>query len=92
MLAKAKKLNTGSVGQRLRAVIVTGELAGPEEAVEQLHRLDERLAEQGIKGEALDRAAAEAVRRSREQMEAEPAFARFAEDPGFRRAAGFAVR
>jgi hypothetical protein len=51
-----------------------------------------RLAEQGIKGEALDRAAAEAVRRSREQMEAEPAFARFAEDPGFRRAAGFAVR
>jgi hypothetical protein len=50
------------------------------------------LAEQGLKDEALDRAAAEAARRSREQMEAEPAFAPFSGDPGFRRAAGFAVR
>jgi tetratricopeptide (TPR) repeat protein len=65
-------------------------LAASNQRVEAASR--RRLAEQGIKGEALDRAAAEAVRRSREQMEAEPAFARFAEDPGFRRAAGFAVR
>jgi tetratricopeptide (TPR) repeat protein len=51
-----------------------------------------RLAEQGLRGEALDRAAAEAAQRSRAQIEAEPAFARFAADPGFRRAAGFAAR
>ena len=51
-----------------------------------------RLSEQGMKGEALDRAAADAARRSREQMQAEPAFAPFAQDPDFRRAAGFAAR
>ena len=65
-------------------------LAAANERVEAAAR--RRLAEQGIKGEALDRAAAEAVRKSREQMEAEPAFAPFAVDPGFRRAAGFAAR
>lgn len=51
-----------------------------------------RLAEQGLKGDALDRGAAEATRRSREQMEAEPVFAPFTRDPEFRRAAGFAAR
>jgi tetratricopeptide (TPR) repeat protein len=50
------------------------------------------LVEQGMKGEALDRATAETTRRSREQMEADPAFAPFAADPVFRRAAGFASR
>jgi tetratricopeptide (TPR) repeat protein len=65
-------------------------LAAANQRVEAAAR--RRLAEQGLKGEGLDRAVAEAVRRSREQMEAEPAFAPFAGDPGFRRAAGFAVR
>jgi tetratricopeptide (TPR) repeat protein len=51
-----------------------------------------RLAEQGVKGEALDKATTEAIHRSREQMEADPAFAPFAADPAFRRAAGFAAR
>ena len=51
-----------------------------------------RLSEQGLKGEALERATAEAIRRSRDQMQADPAFAPFAADPAFRRAAGFATR
>jgi protein O-GlcNAc transferase len=51
-----------------------------------------RLAEQGTRGEALERAAVEAARRSRAQMESDPAFAAFAADADFRRAAGFAAR
>lgn len=74
-------------GDRVRAA---GALAAANERVEAATR--RRLAEQGMKGEALDRATAEAARRSREQMEADPAFAPFAADPGFRRAAGFATR
>jgi hypothetical protein len=65
-------------------------LAAANQRVEAATR--RRLAEQGLKGEALDRATAETTRRSREQMEAEPAFAPFAADPGFRQAAGFASR
>ena len=51
-----------------------------------------RLAEQGLRGEALERAAAEAARSSRAQMESDPAFAAFARDADFRRVAGFAAR
>jgi tetratricopeptide (TPR) repeat protein len=51
-----------------------------------------RLVEQGLKGDALDRATVEESRRSRAQMEAEPAIAAFAADPAFRAAAGFAAR
>jgi tetratricopeptide (TPR) repeat protein len=51
-----------------------------------------RLAEQGLKGEALDRAAAAAARNSRAQMESDAAFAAFAQDASFRKAAGFAAR
>jgi len=51
-----------------------------------------RLAEQGLQGEALERAASETARKSRAQMEADPAFAAFAGDAEFRRAAGFAAR
>ncbi|HEX9573032.1 MAG TPA: tetratricopeptide repeat protein [Myxococcales bacterium] len=65
-------------------------LAAANQRVEAAAR--RRLAEQGMKGEALDRATAETTQRSREQMEADPAFAPFAADPGFRRAAGFAAR
>ena len=48
-----------------------------------------RFAERGMKGDALDRATAKAIGHTREQMEADPAFAAFAADPAFRRAAGF---
>ena len=51
-----------------------------------------RLAEQGLQGDALERAAVEAARKSRAQMESDPAFAAFAADAEFRRAAGFAAR
>ena len=51
-----------------------------------------RFGEQGLKGDALDRAAAEAARSSRAQMESDAAFAAFAHDPSFRKAAGFAAR
>jgi protein O-GlcNAc transferase len=49
----------------------------------------DRLAEQGLKGDALERAATDAWRRSLAEMQAEPAFARFAQDATFRRAAGW---
>lgn len=74
-------------GDRARAAEM---LAAANQRLEAAAR--QRLAEQGMKGEALDRATAEAIRRSRQQMEADPAFAPFAADPGFRRAAGFAAR
>jgi len=46
-----------------------------------------RLAEQGLKGDALDTAVRQATDRSLAQMQGDPAFSRWAEDPGFRRAA-----
>jgi tetratricopeptide (TPR) repeat protein len=51
-----------------------------------------RLSEQGLKGEALERATVEAARNSRTQMESDAAFAAFAQDASFRKAAGFAAR
>ena len=51
-----------------------------------------RLSEQGLKGEALESAAAEAARNSRAQMESDAAFTAFARDASFRKAAGFAAR
>ncbi|HYZ90013.1 MAG TPA: tetratricopeptide repeat protein [Myxococcales bacterium] len=65
-------------------------LAAANERVESDAR--RRLAEQGLKGEALETATAEAARNSRTQMESDPAFAAFAQDASFRKAAGFAAR
>lgn len=48
LFAEARVLNTGSVGQRLRFVVVTGELAGPSEALTQLRQLKETLARNQI--------------------------------------------
>ncbi len=45
---QAKTLNAGSVEQRLRFVVLAGELQGPAEAQKQLHALAEQLAEQAI--------------------------------------------
>jgi tetratricopeptide (TPR) repeat protein len=46
-----------------------------------------RLAEQGVHGEALEKAAREAAERSIAQMQQDPAFSRWAQDQGFQRAA-----
>jgi membrane protease YdiL (CAAX protease family) len=43
-----KALNTGPVDQRLRFIILAGELAGPEEAQKQLKELEQRLAERNL--------------------------------------------
>jgi membrane protease YdiL (CAAX protease family) len=45
---QAAALNTGTVDQRLRFVILAGDLSGPREALKQLHQLDEKLVQQGI--------------------------------------------
>jgi predicted Zn-dependent protease len=46
-----------------------------------------RLAEQGLKGDALDKAAREATDRSLAQMQGDAAFSRWSRDPEFRRTA-----
>jgi superkiller protein 3 len=43
-----------------------------------------RLAEQGLKGDALEKAARDATERSLLQMQGDPAFARWSQDPAFR--------
>ena len=50
-----------------------------------------RLEEQGLKGEALDKAAKSAAERSLQSMQQDPAFARWAKDPGFRRGADWPI-
>jgi membrane protease YdiL (CAAX protease family) len=45
ILKQLKQLAEGSIGQRLRYAIVIGELVNPEEAFDQLRRLDEDIAE-----------------------------------------------
>ena len=65
-------------------------LAAANERVEKDAR--KRLAEQGLKGEALDHAASDAARNSRAQMESDAAFAAFAQDASFRKAAGLTAR
>jgi membrane protease YdiL (CAAX protease family) len=47
MYEQAKLLNTGPVGQRLRFVVLAGELRGPQEAHRQLRKLDVALAKNG---------------------------------------------
>jgi membrane protease YdiL (CAAX protease family) len=46
---QAQMFNTGPVPQRLRFIVLAGELAGPGEALAQLRALDEALAKYGIK-------------------------------------------
>jgi membrane protease YdiL (CAAX protease family) len=48
LLDQARDLNHGSVGQRLRFVILTGELIGPEKALERLGELDELIADRAV--------------------------------------------
>jgi len=74
---------------RARVFAANGDGAHAAEALSEAARrvepdARERLAEQGLKGEALDRAVREATDRSLAQMRQDPAFARWSQDPGFR--------
>ena len=77
---------------RARVFAARGDAASAAQALsEAAKRLEPdartRLAEQGLKGAALDAAVQEATDRSLAQMQDDPAFSRWAQDPGFRRAA-----
>jgi len=77
---------------RARVFAARGEGAFAAEALGEASRLVEpdarlRLAEQGLRGAALDDAVRKATDRSLAQMQADQAFSRWANDPGFRRAA-----
>jgi superkiller protein 3 len=81
---------------RARYFAARGEGAFAAEALAAAARLVEpdaraRLEEQGLKGEALDKAAREAAARSLAGMQHDPAFARWASDPGFRRGADWPI-
>jgi membrane protease YdiL (CAAX protease family) len=45
---QAQVLNTGPVDQRVRFIVLAGELAGPDEALNQLQRLDARVEQAGL--------------------------------------------
>ena len=77
---------------RARVFAARGDAASAAQALSEAAKRVEpdartRLAEQGLKGAALDAAVQEATDRSLAQMQDDPAFSRWAQDPGFRRAA-----
>ncbi len=77
---------------RARVFAARGDAASAAQALSEAAKRVEpdartRLAEQGLKGAALDAAVREATDRSLAQMRDDPAFSRWARDPGFRRAA-----
>lgn len=79
---------------RARGAAARGDAAGAARALREAGERvakDARtqLAEQGLTGDALERAAAETTRRSLAQMRSETAFAAFASDASFRRTAGW---
>lgn len=79
---------------RARVFAARGERASAAEALaEAMKRVGAdaraRLGEQGLKGDALDAQVRAATERSVLQLKSEPAFARWANDPGFRSAAGW---
>jgi membrane protease YdiL (CAAX protease family) len=64
LYAEAKKsLDTGPVADRLRFVVVAGELMGPAEALAQLRQLDEQAAKQGVELSATEQAVTAALAR-----------------------------
>ncbi len=48
MFLQSVSLNTGPVDQRLRYIVLAGELAGPDEALKQIDQLDQLVAEEHI--------------------------------------------
>lgn len=63
LYAQAQALNTGPIDQRLRFVVLAGDLDGPDEALRQIDRLNERLAEQHIEPDAGQKAVLDALTR-----------------------------
>jgi membrane protease YdiL (CAAX protease family) len=64
LYAEAKKtLDTGPVEERLRFVVLAGELEGPDEALAQLQRLRDQAAQQGIETTEDERAVMAALGR-----------------------------
>ena len=45
----ARSLNTGPLSMRLRFVVLAGELAGPVEAIKQVHAVESKMTEQGVR-------------------------------------------
>jgi cellulose synthase operon protein C len=95
LLQVAPKSPEGYYG-RARVFAARGEGAFAAEALAAAGKLVEpdaraRLEEQGLKGEALDKAAHEAAQRSLASMQLDPAFVRWASDPGFRRGADWPI-
>src|SRR3954469_4262535 len=95
LLSVAPKSPEGYYG-RARYFAARGEGAFAAEALSAAAKLVEpdaraRLEEQGLKGEALDKAAKNAAERSLQSMQQDPAFARWAKDPGFRRGADWPI-
>jgi tetratricopeptide (TPR) repeat protein len=77
---------------RARVLAARGERAAAAEALAAAAKQVEpdartRLQEQGYRGDALETAVQEAKTRSLASMQKDPAFARWAQDPGFRRGA-----
>jgi len=77
---------------RARTFAARGERGPAAEALAEAARRVEpdarsRLAEQGLKGAALEKAVRDATDRSISQMQGDPAFARWSKDPDFRRTA-----
>src|SRR5437016_2655211 len=92
---EAAAIDPGSVTAHIgvaRVFAARGEGALAGEALGEASRMVEpdartRLAEQGLRGAALDNAVRETTDRSLAQMQGDPAFSRWAQDPAFRRAA-----
>jgi membrane protease YdiL (CAAX protease family) len=62
--AQAKKtLDTGPVADRLRFIVLAGDLQGPEEALAEISRLDSKMAEQHVEPSAEQRELLDALRR-----------------------------
>jgi tetratricopeptide (TPR) repeat protein len=91
LLQNAPQSPEGYYG-RARVFAARGESASAAEALAAAAKQIEpdaraRLQEQGYRGEALENAVHEAKSRSLVSMQKDPAFARWAQDPGFRRGA-----
>lgn len=79
---------------RARVFAQRGEGAFAAEALaEAIKRVEKdarsRLAEQGLQGDALEAKVRETTQRSLSQLQGEPAFSRWANEPGFRRTVGW---
>ncbi len=68
---EVKELNKGSVGQRLRFVVLAGELAGPAEALDRLHELPDLECQAQLTASPDEKAAGETLDRLYQDYEAD---------------------